>query len=167
VTDAAAVGGSLVAPSDRGGGLMTHAIPVTYALQFRGQVETTDERGTAAARASSAMLVSVVDREGPHGRFEDVGAGEAVFHVALDGSGPVDGHVDFGGGTTLRLRAAERHAAEPSRRPHLSHGVALFEVVAATGRLEGASGWITSNYLLSDTGDLTDTHLGLLFVERP
>ena len=81
-------------------------------------------------------------------------------------SGPVDGDVDFGGGTTLRLRAAERHAAEPSRRPHLSHGTALLEVVAGTGRLEGASGWITSNYLLSDTGDLTDTHLGLLFVQR-
>ena len=145
---------------------MRHAIPVTYALQFRGQVETTGERGSAATRASSAMLVSVVDRDGPHGRFEDVGAGEAVFHVVLDDSGPVDGHVDFGGGTTLRLRAAERHAAKPSCRPHLSHGTALLEVVAGTGRLDGASGWITSNYLLSDTGDLTDTHLGLLFVRR-
>lgn len=147
---------------------MTHAVPVTYALQFRGQVETTGGRTSAATRACSAMLVSVVDREGPHGRFEDVGAGEAVFHVALDGSGgPVEGRVDFGGGTTLCLRAAERHAAEPSRRPHLSHGAALLEVVAGTGRLAGARGWVTSNYLISDTGDLTDTHLGLLFVERP
>jgi hypothetical protein len=146
---------------------MRHAIPVTYALQFRGQVETTGARSSAAARATSAMLVSVVDREGPHGRFEDVGAGEAVFHVDLDGSGPVEGRVDFGGGTTLRLRAAERHAAEPSCRPHLSHGAALLEVVSGTGRLTGACGWVTSNFLLSDTGDLTDTHLGLLFLERP
>ncbi len=146
---------------------MTHAIPITYALQFRGQVETTGARGTVAARASSAMLVSVVDRDGPHGRFEDVGAGEAVFRVALDGLGPVEGQVDFGGGTTLGLRAAERHGAEPSCRPHLSHGAALLEVVSGTGRLTGARGWVTSNYLLSDTGDLTDTHLGLLFVERP
>jgi hypothetical protein len=146
---------------------MTHAIPVTYALQFRGQVETTGERGNAAARASSAMLISVVDREGPHGRFEDVGAGEAVFHVALDNSGPIDGHVDFGGGTTLRLRVAERHAATASRRPYLRHGAALLEVVAGTGHLLGAQGWITSNFLLSDTGDLTDNHLGLLFVQWP
>lgn len=141
--------------------------PVTYALQFRGQVESTGEVTSAAARASSAMLVSVVDRDGPHGRFEDVGSGEAVFRVALDVAGPVEGEVDFGGGTTLSLRAAERHPAEPSRRPHLSHGAALLEVVAGTGRLAGARGWVTSNYLLSDTGDLTDTHLGLLFVERP
>jgi hypothetical protein len=151
----------------RGGGRMTHAAPVTYALQFRGQVETTGERGTAVARASSAMLVSIVDREGPHGRFEDLGAGEAVFRVALDRSGPVGGFVDFGGGTTLRLRAAERHAATTTRRPYLRHGAALLEVVGGTGRLLDAQGWITSNFLLSDTGDLTDNHLGLLFVQWP
>ena len=75
--------------------------------------------------------------------------------------------MDFGGGTTLRLRAAERHAATTSRRPYLRHGAALLEVVGGTGRLLDAQGWITSNFLLSDTGDLTDNHLGLLFVERP
>ena len=113
------------------------------------------------------MLVSVVDRDGPHGRFEGVGAGEAVFRVALEDGNPVAGEVDFGGGTTLRLRAAEHHPAGRSAKAYVRHGAALLEVVAGTGRLEGASGWITSNYLLSDTGDLTDTHLGLLFVERP
>ncbi len=141
--------------------------PVTYALQFRGQISTAEGRATAATRASSTMLVSVVDRDGPHGRFEGVGAGEAIFHVALDHEGPVEGQVDFGGGTTLRVRAAERHAAGPSSRSYLRHGAALLEVIEGTGRLHGATGWITSNFLLSDTGDLTDTHLGLLFVERP
>jgi len=33
--------------------------------------------------------------------------------------------------------------------------------------LADAHGFVTSNFLLSDTGDLTDHHLGLLFVERP
>jgi hypothetical protein len=146
---------------------MTLTTPITYALQFRGQADGDGAMARVAARASSAMLVSVVDRDGPHGRFEDVGAGEAVFRVTLDHDGPVDGEVDFGGGTTLRVRAAERHAAGPSSRSYLRHGAALLEVVGGTGRLAGATGWITSNFLLSDTGDLTDTHLGLLFVERP
>ena len=146
---------------------MRPTTPVTYALQFRGQAEPAGQVTLVAARAPSTLLVSVVDRDGPHGRFEDVGGAEAVFHATLDGDGPVEGEVDFGGGTTLRLRAAGRHAARPAPRPHLRHGAALLEVVGATGRLSGASGWITSNFLLSDTGDLTDTHLGLLFVERP
>lgn len=140
---------------------------VTYALQFRGQAVPEGAVTLAAARAPSALLVSVVDRDGPHGRFEDVGGAEALLRVTLDRDGPVRGQVDFGGGTTLHLLVVERRTAVPSSRPYLRHGAALLEVTHATGRLAGASGWITSNYLLSDTGDLTDTHLGLLFVERP
>ena len=30
-------------------------------------------------RATSSLLVSVVDRSGPHGRFEEVGSGEAIL----------------------------------------------------------------------------------------
>ncbi len=86
-------------------------------LQFRGQAEAVGSVTLVAARAPSALLVSVVDRNGPHGRFEDVGGTEAVFRATLDDNGPVEGEIDFGGGTTLRLRAAERHAsgASPGR----------------------------------------------------
>jgi hypothetical protein len=145
---------------------MTRTATITYALQFRGQVESDGIHGRAITRAASSMLVSVVDRGGPHGRFEGVGAGEAIFRVALEDGGPVAGEVDFGGGTTLSLRTAARHPAGRSAKAYVRHGAALLEIVAGTGRLAGATGWITSNYLLSDTGDLTDTHLGLLFVER-
>jgi hypothetical protein len=145
---------------------VVHA-PVTYALQFRGSAGDAADGATLAARAPSAMLVSVVERDGPHGRFEDVGVAEAVYRVLLDAAGPVSGEVDFGGGTTLALKAAERRPAGPTPRAHLRHGAALLEVVGGTGRLSGVRGWVTSNFLLSDTGDLTDTHLGLLFVQRP
>ena len=140
--------------------------PVTYALQFRGSSETPDGTGLAA-HAPSTMLVSLVERDGPHGRFQNVGATEAVYRVTLDGDGPIGGQVDFGGGTTLELRAAERRPAAPAPRAHLRHGAALLEVMGGTGRLTGVRGWVTSNFLLSDSGDLTDTHLGLLFVQRP
>jgi hypothetical protein len=140
---------------------------VTYALQFRGSADAGCAGAAVAARAPSTMLVSVVERNGPHGRFQDVGAAEAVYRVTFDDAGPVYGEVDFGGGTTLALRAAERRPAEPAPRAHLRHGAALLEVVGGTGRLAGVRGLVTSNFLLSDTGDLTDTHLGLLFVRRP
>jgi|APFre7841882724_1041349.scaffolds.fasta_scaffold186214_1 hypothetical protein len=146
---------------------MTRTATITYALQFRGQVEYDGTNERATTRAASSMLVSVVDRDGPHGRFEGVGAGEAVFRVALEDGDPVAGEVDFGGGTTLRLRTAEHHPAGRSAKAYVRHGAALLEVVGGTGRLAGVRGWVTSNFLLSDTGDLTDTHLGLLFVERP
>ena len=146
---------------------MTRTATITYALQFRGQVEYDGAHERATTRATSSMLVSVVDRDGPHGRFEGVGSGEAVFRVTLEGGDPVAGEVDFGGGTTLRLRTAEHHPAGRSANAYVRHGAALLEVMGGTGRLSGVRGLVTSNFLLSDTGDLTDTHLGLLFVERP
>lgn len=142
--------------------------PITYALQFRGQVDGRDGLLTVQGRATSSLLVSVVDRSGPHGRFEEVGSGEAILRFELDpGFEPVRGHVDFGSGTTLALEARERRPPAEAPRPHLRHGAAILEVTGGTGELRRASGWVASNYLLSDTGDLTDTHLGLLFVERP
>jgi hypothetical protein len=113
------------------------------------------------------MLVSVVDRDGPHGHFEEMGASEAVYRARLDEYGPVEGEIDFGGGTALHVRAAKRAAPRQAAAPHLRHGAALLEVVGGTGRLAAATGWIASNFLLSDSGDLTDNHLGLLFLERP
>jgi hypothetical protein len=140
---------------------------ITYVLQFRGQAEGSGRLFGVTARAPSAMLVSVVDRNGPHGRFEDVGANEALFRASMDAHGPVEGEIDFGAGNTLRVRATKRHAPEAGFGSHVRHGAALLEVVAGTGRLASARGLITSNFLLSDTGDLTDTHLGLLALERP
>ena len=140
--------------------------PVTYALQFRGQAQEPGQVAHAIARAPSTMLVSVVDRDGPHGHFEEVGASEAVLRVDLDADGPVAGEIDFGAGNTLRVVAVERRAPRATAAPHLRHGVALLEVTGGTGRLSTATGWIASNYLVSDTGDLTDNHLGLLFLDR-
>lgn len=142
------------------------ASPITYALQFRGQAQESGRVAHATARAPSTMLVSVVDRDGPHGHFEEVGASEALLRVVLDEDGPVSGEIDFGSGNTLRLVAVERCAPRDTVTRHLRHGAALFEVAAGTGRLTGATGWITSNFLVSDSGDLTDNQLGLLFLDR-
>ncbi|GIU96127.1 MAG: hypothetical protein KatS3mg012_2584 [Gaiellaceae bacterium] len=141
--------------------------PVTYVLQFRGQAERSGEVAHATSRAPSTMLVSVVDRDGPHGHFEEVGASEALYRVRLDEPGPVEGEIDFGGGNALLVRSAKREAPQRAAAPHLRHGAALLEVVGGTGRLASATGWIASNFLLSDSGDLTDNHLGLLFLKRP
>jgi hypothetical protein len=147
--------------------MMQPPASVTYALQFRGSTRGSADGQAVAARAPSTMLVSVVERDGPHGRFQDVGAAAAIYRVTLDGNDPLGGQVDFGGGTTLELRVAARRPATPAPRAHLHHGAALLEVVGGTGRLSGVCGLVASNFLLSDTGDLTDTHLGLLFVRRP
>ena len=74
------------------------------------------------------------------------------------------GIVHVAPGHTLRIRGHGR--LDPSPLPGLRHGTVVWEVVGGTGSLAGTEGRTTSNVLLSDTGDLTESQLGVLFT-RP
>jgi hypothetical protein len=49
---------------------------------------------------------------------------------------------------------------------NLRHGTVVHEVEGGNGQFERAEGLITSNFLISDTGEVTDNHLGLIFVHE-
>lgn len=82
-----------------------------------------------------------------------------------DGSLVETGELSFGetDAITFRARGALGASPDPERR----HGTAVLEVTGGRGRLAGARGYLTSNFLLADNGDLTDHHLALLFLDRP
>lgn len=98
-----------------------------------------------------------------------IGAGPALCRRDLelweDGSLVETGELSFGGGDAITFRA--RGALGSSPVPRQRHGTAVLEVTGGRGQLAGARGYVTSNFLLSDSGALTDHHLGLLFLERP
>ena len=100
---------------------------------------------------------------------QELGVGNALCRRDLelwdDGSLVETGELSFGDvdAITFRARGALASSPEPGRR----HGTAVLEVTGGRGRLVGARGYVTSNFLLSENGDLTDHHLGLLFLERP
>jgi hypothetical protein len=56
---------------------------------------------------------------------------------------------------------------DPTADPEgLSHGTAMYRIIGPTGRLAGATGAISSNFLVNlRTNDRIDTHLGI--VRRP
>ena len=41
----------------------------------------------------------------------------------------------------------------------------MWRVDGGEGQFAGASGYITSNFTLSDTGDVTDNQFGVIFVK--
>ena len=53
----------------------------------------------------------------------------------------------------------------PCPDPHLTQASVISEVTGGTGQFDGACGQIVSNILVSDTGEVTDNHLGVIFVE--
>jgi hypothetical protein len=131
---------------------------VTYCLHLRGEaVELAPGRFWAETRATLDGLTEVL------------GDGEAVCRRELEllagGSFVQRGEVSFGGGSALTFRAVGGLADSPG--PGLRHGAAVCEVTGGRGLLAGARGSIASTFLLADAGELTDHHLGLLFVEQP
>jgi len=146
----------------RRGRLAAVARPVAFALRFHGEVVELDGgRFWVETRAGAAERCSR--------QLEGIGAGAAICRRQLelwdDGSLVQSGELDFGTGDSVTFRARGALGASPD--PHYRHGTAILEVTGGRGRLAGARGYVTSNFLLADDGDLTDHHLGLLFLEQP
>lgn len=126
--------------------------PVALAIEFTGEaVELGDGRFWAETRAA----------------VDAFGADHALCRRDLrlneDGSLVQAGEISFGRDDAITFRAGG--TLGPSPNSGLRHGTAVFEVTGGRGRLTGASGFVTSNFLLADTGALTDHHLVLLFVQ--
>lgn len=109
-----------------------------------------------------------IDAEGVHGRLEPREGAEAHLECRLtfldDDRFEEVGTISFGNGNTLRFRSAGAGTLGASADPGLRHGAVAWDVDGGAGSLAGATGRIVSNFLLSDTGDLTDHHLGVLFL---
>lgn len=143
--------------------------PITYALQFRG---VASEAGpgvlTARATAPGGSLVTVLGADGLRGHFEAAPGEEALLESRMvleaNGSFELSGTITFGPGQSLRFRTDGAGHLTPSPDRHLRHGSAVSQVNGGCGRFDGASGRITSNFFLSDTGELTDNQLGLVFM---
>ena len=95
---------------------------------------------------------------------DGVAACRRRIEVWDDGTVAGPGELSFGAHDTISFRARGSLGSSPD--PRRRHGTAVLEITGGRGRLAGARGYITSNFLLSDTGALTDHHLGLVFAPR-
>jgi len=144
---------------------------VAFSMQFRGHSHRLSPGVlTARATAPSSALVTEIDAEGVHGHLELLDGDEAHLECRLtfldERRFEEVGTVSFGNGNALRFRSTGAGTLAPCHDPGLRHGTAAWEVDGGAGIFAGATGRIVSNFLLSDTGDLTDHHLGVLFLHR-
>jgi hypothetical protein len=143
--------------------------PLIYSLQFRGRITSLSTRVLEQrASAPSQVLITTVDVNGLAGRVRPAGGEEAVLVsrvvLADDGSFNQSGTIEFAPGHVLAFRSVGAARLGRSPDPDLRHGAAVWEVVGGEGQFRGAHGRITSNFLVSDTNELTDNHFGLIFV---
>ena len=77
-----------------------------------------------------------------------------------------EGTIDFGHGNALRFCSLESGRLDPAPDGSVRHGTSVLEVNGGAGRYAGASGRITSNFVLSPSGEVTDEQVVVLFIER-
>jgi len=140
--------------------------PITYSLQFRGQAVELDGVLHKQASAPGCALITSLAHDGVAGSFVwSPGTEEAFFESELaftDRDGfEEQGTIVFSRGHSLRVDGRGRLSASPD--PHLRQGTVVWEVTGGEGQFAQASGRITSNFFLSDTGDLTENQLGVIF----
>jgi len=144
--------------------------PLFYSLQFRGFARSLSPRVLdARATAPAARVITSLGTDGLKGRVEAEDGQEAMLEsriVVDDGEGlHVSGRIVVGEGNVLRFRTLGTGRLGSSPDPHLRQGAVVCEVLGGEGQFAGASGRIASSLLLSDSGDITETQLGVVFTQ--
>ena len=145
--------------------------PIVYSLQFRGRMTSVSSRVLEQrASAPSQVLITTVDANGLAGRLQPGEGEEALLASRLvladDGSFDQSGTIEFAPGHVVAFRSIGAARLGRSPDPHLRYGAAVWEIEGGEGQFRGAHGCITSNFVVSDTDELTDNHFGLIFVAR-
>lgn len=140
--------------------------PITFSLQFRGQVAHSGEGLRKQASAPGCALVTSLTAEGPDGHFVWApGDKEALLESTLafrdERRFEEVGTIVFAPGNSLRILGRGRLA--PSADPDLRQGTVVWSIDGGDGHFDGATGLITSNFLLSATGDVTENQLAVVF----
>jgi hypothetical protein len=145
---------------------------VVYVMQFKGSAAP--KAGVsgvikASTTALSCTLSSVVGSDGLTGILLPAPGGKASFEseVTLTGDSSFSeaGTIRFGDSNhSLRFSTVGQGFLGKSPDPELKHGSVMWRVEDGEGQFAGASGLITSNFTLSDTGEVIDNHFGLIFV---
>jgi hypothetical protein len=140
--------------------------PITFSLQYRGQVTGLGHSRRKEARAPGCALITRLTSDGPAARFEWAdGEDEALLESRLtfhdERRFDEEGTIVFALGNSLRIRGRGRLA--PCADPELRHGSVVWTIAGGDGHFDRSSGLITSNFLLSATGDLTENQLTVVF----
>jgi len=123
----------------------------------------------ATTTASSCSITSTVGPEGVRGELRTTKGDKAIFESEVTLTGETSfresGTIRFGD-TPHRLHFSTVGGGSigASADPRLKHGSVSWQLDSGEGQFAGASGLITSDFTISDTGEVIDNHFGLIFL---
>lgn len=145
---------------------------IIYVLRFTGKaapVEGASGVLKATTSAPSCSVRTVIGADGVRGDFGPLDGGTAQFESEVTMTGDTafteSGTITFGdGGNRLRFSTVGQGYLGSSADPKISAGAVSWQIDVGEGQFEGATGLITSNFTVGDTGDVVDHHLGVIFL---
>jgi hypothetical protein len=146
---------------------------ILYTMQFKGHAVPANEAGTvlkATTAAPSCIMTTVVGAEGVRSTLQPTDGGQARFESQVTFTGETafqeEGSITFGDPPhRLSFSTVGQGCLGASADPQLKHGAVTWKVERGEGQFAGATGLITSNFFVSGTGEVTDTHCGVLLVK--
>jgi hypothetical protein len=145
---------------------------IIYVMQFGGKAAPGASANVlkASTSASSNTVTTLVGKDSVQGKIEPVAGGTAQFESEVTITGDTSflekGTIRFGDGNNrLHFSTVGPGYLGDSADAKLKSGAVMWRVDGGEGQFAGASGYITSNFTLSDTGDVTDNQFGVIFVK--
>jgi hypothetical protein len=143
---------------------------IFFCMQFKGTATPGSEPGVlkATTSATSCSIKSVVGNDGVEGTFIPAEGGLAFFEseVRLEGGKFHEkGTICFGEDHELEFDTVGEGYLGPSSDPKHMAGAVIWNITGGQGQFAGASGYITSNFLVSDQGEVTDNQFGVIYLK--
>ena len=146
---------------------------LAYTMHFRGQASPSAENEKVlriTASATSSIMETIVSPIGVEMALRpapgDMAFLESEVHLAGEDAFEGKGGLGFGGEGEHELRLSTVHAGHlgPSAIPGILAGSVNWHIQGGTGRFQSATGLISSVFTLSGSGEFSEYHCGLIFV---
>lgn len=142
---------------------------LTYVLQFHRPASSGGEEPPTTG--PGAVVTTRIRPSGLHGELKPLDGREATLDLTF--AQPQDKTLFYESGTlsvgddedsTLTFSSIGAGTIDTSAgKDGFTHGTVMYAIESGSGRLEGAGGRITSNFLIDlGSGELIDTHLGIV-----
>src|SRR5712692_2332318 len=145
---------------------------IVYSMRFTGHAAPVAGSTTvlkAATTASSNSLTTKIATEGLTAIMQPIEGDKAYFESEVTFTSETtfneSGSIRFGEGNhRLSFITIGQGYLGDSVDPKLKHGSVIWRIDGGDGQFAQATGLITSNFTVSDTGEVSDNHFGLIFL---
>ena len=152
--------------------MMTEAMrQILYCMHFKGQFSPAADEPRRIRVTSSAASCTVRTTVGPNGVTGSLEAaeGDLAFleaELRLTGAHTFSGNgtITFGDQHLLKFITTYEGQLRPSAVAQTAAGTVTWSVESGEGQFAKAQGQITSNFTLSESGEVNDYHFGILFL---